>query len=89
MSLEVFQEFNLFCKALVAFHRFHGSVKTAINHLNIRENKFKVYGLNVSCRVNTALNMNDVVILETTYNVDYSVRLTNMRKELISETLTL
>ena len=89
MSLESFKEFNLSGLVLIAFKRLLSAVDTAFNHLYIGEDKFKVDSFDVTLRINAAVNMDNVSALKAAYNVNDSVNLADICKELVTEALAL
>ena len=76
-------------KRLVALHSLLCAVDSSLNHFHIREDKLKVYSFKVTEGINRAVNVNDILVLKATNDVNDSVHLTNVRKELVSKTLTL
>ena len=89
MSEQLFEEFNLGSKALVALHLLLFSVNSALDYFYIREDKLKVNCFYISCGTYFAVNVNDIVIFEATYNVNDSINLTDVRQELVAEAFTL
>lgn len=73
-------------QGFIALEHFRSTVNTALEHLHIRENQLKVDRLNVPQRVDAALDMDDVVVLETAYHVDDRVHLTDVGQEFVAET---
>ena len=78
MSNKSLKEINLKLEGLVALKRLSSLVKTACSNFNIRENKLKIDSFNISCRVNRALNVDNVVTFKATNNVTDIVNLTNI-----------
>ena len=78
---------KLACERLVALHSLLGAVNAALDHLDVREDKLKIYCLKVAKRVDRAVNVNDVVVLKATDDVKDSVNLADVREELVSKAL--
>ena len=87
--VELFVNSKLRCERLVALHSLFCSVNTSLYHLDVREDKLKIYSFKVTKRVDGTVNVDYVVIREATNNVNDSVALANVGKELVSESLAL
>ena len=60
-----------------------------LHQLHIRQDQLHVDGLHIPHRIHTALHMDDVPILEATDDVQHSVHLPDVGKELVPQTLSL
>ena len=75
MLFELFKELYSRSKRFVALHCLFSSVKLSLDKLNVRENKLQIYSFNISARIDRAVNVNDVRVIKTSYNVNDSVHL--------------
>ncbi len=70
-----------------------GSLKslcqTCVNRLQILQLKLIVDDLHIAHRIDITVNVSDIVIVETTEHVEDGISLTDIREELVAETLTL
>ena len=89
VSLESFKEVYFGEIFFIALNCFFGTVDTSVNNFDIREDEFKVDRFDITKRIDTSVNVDDIGILETSYNVNYSVNLTDICEELVSKTFTL
>jgi hypothetical protein len=55
----------------------------------VRKNKFKIYCFNITGRVNTAADMNNIVIFKAAHNMNNCIDLTDVGKEFIPSPLPL
>ena len=89
MSLEPFEELDLCKVLLVALCSLFSAVDTSVDHFNIGEDELEVDSLDVAEGIDAAVNVDYVGILEAAYNVNDSVYLAYIGKELVSETFAL
>ncbi len=81
-------EFELFCCLFVHSCRFCSFGNTALEYLKVGEDQLKVDGLDITERINAAVYVDNVRILEASDNVNDSVYLTDIGKELVSKSLS-
>ena len=76
-------------KSLVALHSLLGSVYSSLYHFHIREDKLHIDGLKISHGVDRSVNVDNIIVLEAAYDVNYRIALTDVRQELVAKSLTL
>ena len=89
MCLDGLYKFQFFCKCLVHSCLFGNLCNSSVKNLNIRKNQFQIDRLNISCRIDRSVHMDNIGILKTTYHMYDSIYLTDICKELVSKSLTL
>ena len=57
--------------------------------LKVGQDQLQVDGLDVACRVNRAVHMDDVVVVKAAHNMDNGVDLADMGQELVAEAFAL
>ena len=89
VSLELFQEVQLILQLFVPLEGFFYTVDSAVQHIQIGKNQFQIDGFNISCRVDAAVNVNNVDILKAADNVDNRIHFPNISEEFIAQTFAL
>ena len=87
MRLERLEEIHLFLEGLVALDRLLCTVDTALEYLQVGEDELQVYGFDIPCGANAAVNVDYVVVLEAAYYMHDSVHLADIGQELVAQTL--
>ena len=89
MRLQTLQKIHLRLKLLIALQRLFGAVNAACHHLHVREDQFQIDGFDVRRRIDSAVHVDDVVILEAANHMHNGIHLTNVAEELVSQSLAL
>ena len=89
MCLDGLYKFQFFCKCLVHSCLFGNLCNSSVKNLNIRKDQFQIDRLNISCRIDRSVHMDNIGILKTTYHMYDSIYLTDICKELVSKSLAL
>ena len=89
MRLQSLKEVYLRKVLLIALGSLLCAVDTSVHHFDIGEDKLQIDGLDVAERIDASVNVDDIGVLEASYNVNDGVNLTDIRKELISKTFAL
>ena len=63
------------------------AVEAALHRLHVREDEFQIDGADVAHGVDGALDVRDVLVLETAHDVDDGVHLADVREEFIPQPL--
>ena len=92
-SLEVLahslEELHLFAGFLIHLGRAGDLGDTALQHFEVRKDQLQIDGLNIAKRVNTSVDMDDILILKAAHYMDDGVNLTDICQELVAQALTL
>ena len=89
MLFESFEEVYLGKILLIALYSLLCTVDTSVDHFYIGENEFEIDSFDVAQRIDTSVNVDDIRILKAAYNMNDSIDLTDVSKELISQTFAL
>ena len=89
MCLELFQNVYVEQQLLVCLGRLARALQTAFQMLDVRKNELEIDGLDVARRIDRALDVNDVLVVEAADNVYDCVDLADMGQELVAQTLAL
>ena len=87
--LYTLEEIQISLIFLVALDKLLGLFDPSVDHFYIREDKLNIDRINIALGVDTAVNMDDIIVFKAAHNVNDSVHLADIRKEFISETLAL
>ena len=74
---------------LLNLHSLLQTRNSVLQSLQVRQNQLSVNGLHIGGGVDLAVHVNDVRVIKRTHHLRDSVRLTNVREELITQALTL
>ena len=89
MCLELFQNVYVEQQLLVCLGRLARALQTAFQMLDVRKNELEIDGLDVARRIDRALDVNDVLVVEAADNVYDCVDFADMGQELVAQTLAL
>ena len=89
MCLDCLYQLKLLGQCLVHSCLLRNLCDSSIKDLHIGEDQFKIDGLDITCRINRSIYVNNIGILEATYHMHDCINLTDICKELVSESLTL
>ena len=84
MLLYCLYKFKFFRQRLIHSCLLCDLCNSSVKDFNIRENEFKIDCLNISCRVNGTIYMDNVCILKTAYYMNNCIYFTNICQELVS-----
>ena len=87
--LQALQQLDLGRQRLVALHGFFGAVDAAVDQLKVREDQFQIDGFHVAQRVDIAVHMDNVVVLEAADDVNDRIGLADVGQELVAEAFPL
>ena len=62
---------------------------SALEHLDIRIDKLHIYGVEVTNRIDRAVDVNNIGALKAAYNMNNGIDLADVGEKLVSQTLTL
>ena len=82
-------EVHVTLEFFVALDHLFGLVDAALHHLHVGENQLQIDRLNVACRVDAALDVNDVVVLKAAHHMHNRVALADVGEKLVSQALAL
>ena len=73
----------------VALYHLAHALNAAFDHFHIGENELELNGFNIPFGIDAALNVDNIVVFETPYNVNNGVDLAYVRQKLVAESLAL
>ena len=88
MCFDSFKKLQLFGISLVHLCLFCDLRDSSVQDLNIREDQLQIDGLNISCRINGTIHMDDVRVLKTTYYMNNGIYFTDICKELVTKSFS-
>ena len=89
MGLHLFQEFHLLPRFLVHLGGAGDLGDPALQHLQVSKDKLQIDGLNVAERVDAAVDVDHVFILEAAHDVHDRIDLADVGQELVAQALAL
>ena len=89
MCINSLQKFKLFSGGLVEFRIFLRLLQTALHDFHVAEEQLGIDRINVVCRIDLTVHMNDIVIFKAAHHMNDGFNFTDMSKELVSKAFAL
>ena len=74
---------------LISLGRFHRFVDAALDHLHIRKDELHIDDINITPRIGSALDMDDIFIIKTAHHVDDCIRRPDVAEEFVAKAFAL
>ena len=88
MGIQLFCQFGFCTGLLVAATKvLHGTILAALDGIHVGEDQLQIDGLNIPSRVDGAIHVDDVLILEAPHHMHDSIHFTDVAEELVAKTL--
>ena len=88
MRFDSLYQFQFFGIGFIHLCLFSDLGNSSVQNLDIREDQLQVNRLNISCRINGTIHMNDIRVLEAAYHMNNGVYLTDICQKLVAKSLT-
>ena len=88
MRFDSLYQFQFFGIGFIHLCLFSDLGNSSVQNLDIREDQLQVNCLNISCRINGTIHMNDIRVLEAAYHMNNGVYLTDICQKLVSQPFT-
>ena len=89
MIFQSLKKIHFLCQLFIIFCTADALGDPALQNLNVRKDQFQIDRLDISCRIHTAVYMDDIGILKTAYDMHDGIHLTDVGKELIAQSFSL
>ena len=89
MRLERLEELHIPTQLFVRLGSLAGALQAALQMLDIRQDQLKVDGFNVACGIDRAFDVDDILIVKATDDVDDRIHLADVGQELVAQPLAL
>ena len=88
MRFDSLYQFQFFGIDFIHLCLFSDLGNSSVQNLDIREDQLQVNRLNISCRINGTIHMDDVRILKTTHYMNNGIYFTDICKELVTKSFS-